>query len=209
MTALLLNPVRGVAGRLLGFFVEQPVSPWVPIGVYLPLAVAAVVWNVLVAPPSLWLLIGLPVGGLLLWTVLEYFMHSRGFHSTLDADWVRALGKSHRLHHDHPSDPGHIFARLSFSLPVALVVWGLLSLVLWSAKLSALPMAGMIVGYLSYELVHYAIHRSKLFRHYLRPLVRHHLYHHHRDDGRCYGVTTPVWDWVFGTMPPSRTTEVD
>ena len=76
-------------------------------------------------------------------------------------------------------------------------------------KLAALPIAGMILGYLSYELVHYAIHRSKWFRVYLRPLVRHHLYHHHKDDGRCYGVTTPLWDWIFGTMPPQRTAEVD
>lgn len=204
-----LNSFRGAATRLLGFFVIQPASPWVPIGVYVPLAAAAIVWNVLVAPPSVWLLVGLPLGGLFLWTVLEYVLHSRGFHSKLESPLMQALGKSHRAHHAHPRDPGKIIARLSFSLPVALLVWALLSVVLWSPKLAALPMAGMILGYLGYELVHYAIHRSKLFRVYLRPLVRHHLYHHHKDDGRCYGVTSPLWDWVWGTMPPPRTGEVD
>ena len=60
-------------------------------------------------------------------------------------------------------------------------------------------MAGVIVGYLSYEVVHYAIHRSRWFRHLFRPWVRNHLYHHHKDDSRCFGVTSPLWDWVFRT----------
>lgn len=207
---LLRHPVgfaRGAAVRLLDFFVRQPSTPWVPIAVYVPLAVAALVWNLTGDVPSGWVLIGLPVIGFFLWTLLEYFLHSRGFHSTLDSPWLQQLGKSHRAHHTHPSDPGRIIARLSFSLPVTLLFWGVLTLVLWSPKLAALLMSGMMLGYLAYEIVHYLIHRSKLFRKTLRPLVRHHLYHHHKDEERCYGVTSPLWDVVFGTMPRQKVKE--
>ncbi|MGB3618930.1 MAG: sterol desaturase family protein, partial [Catalinimonas sp.] len=29
----------------------------------------------------------------------------------------------------------------------------------------------------------------------------HHSIHHFKDDERAFGVSSPLWDWVFGTMP--------
>jgi sterol desaturase/sphingolipid hydroxylase (fatty acid hydroxylase superfamily) len=60
-------------------------------------------------------------------------------------------------------------------------------------------MAGVIVGYLSYEVIHYAIHRVPWARRLLRPLASHHLHHHYADPSRCFGVSSPLWDWVFRT----------
>jgi sterol desaturase/sphingolipid hydroxylase (fatty acid hydroxylase superfamily) len=31
-------------------------------------------------------------------------------------------------------------------------------------------------------------------------LKHHHVRHHYLDNGRGFGVSTPVWDYVFGTM---------
>lgn len=33
----------------------------------------------------------------------------------------------------------------------------------------------------------------------MRQLRRYHLGHHYRDDTVAYGVTTPLWDFVFGS----------
>jgi sterol desaturase/sphingolipid hydroxylase (fatty acid hydroxylase superfamily) len=194
----LTSPLRAAAGRLARLLVYQPSSPLLPIAFYGPFAAAAVAWNLLGEPPPAWAL-ALPPAGFLLWTLLEYVLHSEVFHAAIRSPYLQALQQSHSGHHEAPHDPGRMVARLSFSLPVALLLYGLLALVLWSARLAGLVLAGVIVGYLSYEVIHYQIHLGRRTRWLIRPLVKHHLYHHHKDSSRCYGVTTPLWDWVFRT----------
>jgi len=63
--------------------------------------------------------------------------------------------------------------------------------------------AGVMAGYLAYELVHLRIHSNAAGGPVLRALRRYHYYHHFADDHVCYGVTTPVWDAVFASLPPS------
>jgi sterol desaturase/sphingolipid hydroxylase (fatty acid hydroxylase superfamily) len=60
-------------------------------------------------------------------------------------------------------------------------------------------MVGLIVGYLSYEFIHYGIHQMPWLRRLVKPLASHHLHHHYADDTRCFGVTSPLWDIVFRT----------
>jgi sterol desaturase/sphingolipid hydroxylase (fatty acid hydroxylase superfamily) len=153
----------------------------------------------LVEWPPAWVWAVLPAAGFLLWTLLEYVLHSRFFHERAPSQrflWLRA---SHGSHHEDPDDPGRIVARLSFSLPVAVALFVGLGLALRSAGLAGLVMVGVIAGYLSYEVIHFAIHRVAWARRVLRPLVSHHLHHHHADPSRCFGVTSPLWDWVFRT----------
>jgi hypothetical protein len=183
----------------------QPASPLFPALFYLPIALAAILWNLLAHPVVAWTFLVLPLAGLLLWTLLEYVMHSVGFHwPTRSPRWL-AVQQSHGSHHDDPTDPMKIVARLCTSLPVALLVYLILSLALWDARRAALVMVGVMVGYLAYELVHYRIHLGGRKIWWLpRLLIRHHLYHHHKDQTRCYGVTTPLWDWICRTNRPPR-----
>jgi sterol desaturase/sphingolipid hydroxylase (fatty acid hydroxylase superfamily) len=167
--------------------------------VYVPVAVAGVLWNLLVTPPPAWAFVVLPLAGVLFWTFVEYVMHSEAFHHPTQWGPLQAYQDSHLGHHANPKDPTKIVARLSVSLPLAVLIYALFALVLWSWKLAALPLAGVTFGYLSYEVVHYGIHRWRRVRWLLRPLVKHHLYHHYKDPTRCFGVTTTLWDWVFRT----------
>jgi sterol desaturase/sphingolipid hydroxylase (fatty acid hydroxylase superfamily) len=188
-----------MALALAGLFLYQPSSPWLPVGVYGALGVAGVVWNLLGDPLPAWAWAVLPLGGVLLWTLLEYVLHSRFFHPKPGRSGIRWLWASHLSHHDEPDDPDRIVARLSFTIPVAVVLYAGLCLALWSPQRAALVQVGLIVGYLGYEVIHYAIHRVPWARRLLRPLASHHLHHHYADPDRCYGVTTPLWDWVFRT----------
>jgi sterol desaturase/sphingolipid hydroxylase (fatty acid hydroxylase superfamily) len=197
---------RGLTGRLgaaggalAGVFLRSPSSPWLPVGLYGPVAVAGVLWNLLGSRPPAWAFLVLPVSGVLLWTFIEYVMHSEAFHRPTRWGPLRVYQESHLGHHDDPKDPTLIVARLSISLPLAVIIYALLALVLWNVKLAALPFAGVAVGYLAYEVFHYGIHRWRKVRWLLRPLVKHHLYHHYKDQTRCFGVTTTLWDWVFRT----------
>jgi sterol desaturase/sphingolipid hydroxylase (fatty acid hydroxylase superfamily) len=83
-------------------------------------------------------------------------------------------------------------------------LYALLSLALQSARLAALVATGLILGYLSYEVVHFAIHRSPWTRRLLKPWASHHLHHHYADPSRCFGVSVPLWDWAFRTGRRSR-----
>lgn len=59
--------------------------------------------------------------------------------------------------------------------------------------------AGLLAGYLWYDLTHYAIHHHRPRTALGRMQRRNHLRHHFQSPSRLYGVTTPLWDLVFGT----------
>jgi sterol desaturase/sphingolipid hydroxylase (fatty acid hydroxylase superfamily) len=182
---------------LLHPFHHQPRSPLLPAVIYGTVAVAFILWNLLGEPPPGWAWVVLPAAGLFAWTLVEYGLHSRFFHEPPRGfHWMSV---SHISHHDAPDDPNRIVAHMSFTLPFALGLFAILSLVLWSPQRAGLMLVGVIVGYLSYEVIHYSIHQVPRFRRLLKPLASHHLHHHYADPSRCFGVTSPLWDWVFRT----------
>jgi sterol desaturase/sphingolipid hydroxylase (fatty acid hydroxylase superfamily) len=69
----------------------------------------------------------------------------------------------------------------------------------WSG--GATVIAGVIAGYMAYEAIHLRIHSPAAGGALLRTLRKHHYYHHFANDQVCYGVTSPLWDWVFGSAP--------
>jgi sterol desaturase/sphingolipid hydroxylase (fatty acid hydroxylase superfamily) len=58
---------------------------------------------------------------------------------------------------------------------------------------------GLVGAYLFYELLHRRLHVHRGFFGYGRWARRHHFYHHFVDARANFGVTTPLWDHVFGT----------
>ncbi len=193
----LLTCARACGAAALSPLTRQPSSPWLPAGVYGGLALAFILWNLLAESPPLWAWVLLPATGVLLWSLLEYGLHSRFFHDPPRG--FRWMSVSHGGHHDDPDNPNKIVARLAFSLPLAALLYGGLSLVLWSPQWAGLVLIGLVIGYLSYETIHYSIHRVPAVRRLVRPLASHHLHHHYADPSRCFGVTSPLWDWVFRT----------
>jgi sterol desaturase/sphingolipid hydroxylase (fatty acid hydroxylase superfamily) len=60
---------------------------------------------------------------------------------------------------------------------------------------------GALLGFALYEAFHYRLHfrlPANRIEAYLRAR---HLAHHDRDSQSCFGVTSPLWDRVFGTEP--------
>lgn len=130
------------------------------------------------------------LSGLLLFSLVEYAFHRYLFHGG-----VPLFSPGHRKHHDNPTAQG----ALPFFLPPAILV--LIAAVLGreaTGGVSCLVAGGLALGYLCYGLAHDAIHA----RRFQQPLLRrwagmHHVHHHHPDTN--FGVTTPLWDVVFGT----------
>ena len=88
------------------------------------------------------------------------------------------------------STPGKLYWLTVISL------FGLFNLVLPLGP-SLAAMSGLLVGYLGYDLGHMAWHHAACRRGVLRYLKRYHLAHHFRDQDSRFGVSQPLWDWVF------------
>ena len=63
----------------------------------------------------------------------------------------------------------------------------------------ALLGVGWVAAYGFYDWIHWRAHRRPIAHPYERWLRRHHFHHHFGHPLANQGVTTPVWDLVFGT----------
>jgi sterol desaturase/sphingolipid hydroxylase (fatty acid hydroxylase superfamily) len=57
------------------------------------------------------------------------------------------------------------------------------------------------MGYLIYDITHYATHHFPMRGKVLKFLKRYHMQHHYKTPDQRFGVSSPLWDWVFGTLP--------
>ncbi len=175
-----------------------------PYLVFVPALAVLLGWASIRPDGSAWVNFGLCLAaGLLVWTLLEWGLHRAmhlGFKSRL---LQRIQFKAHLRHHDHPRDLPRSVARLRVSVPASVAILGAAYLLLGSLALAMFFTSGVIIGYLWYESVHLVAHlrwRVPL----LSGLCRYHLRHHFSDAQRGFGVTSPLWDWAFGTLPKRR-----
>jgi sterol desaturase/sphingolipid hydroxylase (fatty acid hydroxylase superfamily) len=133
--------------------------------------------------------------GLMLWTLLEYLLHRWVFHK-------RVLGK--RLAREHSRHHAKVdwFAPWWFKLAVAApILLGLAALcVLLVDASGAVLAAGVFSGWLTYEWIHRRIHVAAPRNAYAHWARAHHLSHHFGKVHANHGVTSPLWDHVFGSF---------
>lgn len=143
--------------------------------------------------------LGLFALGALAWTLLEYLMHRFLFHFPAKGDPGKVTTFIvHGHHHVHPDEPSRLAATPVQFLSLLALMWGLWRLTLGDAWTIAL--AGTMTGYLAYEAVHHVVHHGSGGGPILRALRRHHLAHHHGGERSRWGISSPLWDWVFRTQ---------
>lgn len=123
--------------------------------------------------------------GFLFWTFVEYWLH-RAFHS-----WL--FRRAHMRHHQHPRE-------LSEGTLYSLILTALFLALSYRAPILAPAIQGILLGYLAYISIHIANHRVSGANRLLPRLMRNHDAHHRGPPGRHFGVTTEIWDRVFGTF---------
>jgi dihydroceramide fatty acyl 2-hydroxylase len=84
------------------------------------------------------------------------------------------------------------------SLPLGTAFFGLFVLI-FGTPVGLGVCAGFFVGYLLYDMVHFALHHSRPKSRLGRWFRELHMRHHFEDDERGFGVSVPWWDIVFGT----------
>jgi len=199
------EPIRLFPSDFLEFFTH--ISPVTVVALWLPIAVWLIAYAaVTVRGPAFPAFI--PVGflaGLILWTFAEYTLHRFLFHhKPTSPRQERIFFLFHGIHHAQPQVKTRLVMPFPVSIPMAVLFFGLFYLILgavlkspeWVAPL----MSGFLVGYLAYDLTHYATHHFPMRSGYAKYIKRHHMLHHYRDPATRFGVSSPIWDWVFGTQ---------
>ena len=151
-----------------------------------------------------WTIAGWAALGVFSWTLLEYGLHRFVFHyqpapdSQLQQD---AMFLIHGIHHDYPWDRDRLVMPPTVTAIIAVAVWFGFR---WLGPAEHAWMAGMVGGYIWYDLTHYYLHHAAPTTAAGKWLRRYHLVHHFQTPDVRYGITTPLWDLVFRTYPRDR-----
>ena len=200
------EPIRLFKSDFLERFTH--ISPVVVTALWLPV-VGVFLWRSLAASgdqTGIGRMAGALLFGVFLWTVIEYGMHRFVFHyKPRGPRMERIFFLFHGVHHAQPQCKTRLVMPPAVSLPLALVVYGLVyaALALGSGLHHWVDpvMAGILSGYLAYDLAHYATHHLGMRRGLFRYLKRYHLMHHYNTPEQRFGVSSPLWDIVFRTHP--------
>lgn len=142
------------------------------------------------------LAIALCVAGLCSWFLFEYAMHRYLFHwkprSPVLARFVFIM---HGNHHIEPNNPLRSLMPPIASIPIALSVWGMYFLIFGAA--GTWPFLGFMVGYVIYDVTHYACHQWTMKGPVASLLKRHHMKHHHISEAGNYAITATFLDSLF------------
>lgn len=142
--------------------------------------------------------------GVVGWTLLEYSMHRFLFHFPARGDAGKVTTfVVHGHHHVTPGERSRLAATPVQAGSLALLVGGIAWLA-FGAPTWMLVLAGTLSGYLVYEAVHHVAHHGRPRSRVLHAIQRHHMRHHYEDDGACWGISSPLWDWVFRTHRPRK-----
>ncbi|UYQ92547.1 sterol desaturase family protein [Chitinophaga horti] len=174
----------------------HPLIIW---GMYLPL----IVWSLFYANSHYgyaWSTVLLTfVGAIFFWSFAEYVLHRFVFHMVSESKAIQRLTYLlHGNHHEYPRDRQRLFMPPVPSLILAAVLFALHYIFLRNATFMFFP--GFILGYLIYGTMHYAIHAFNPPFKWMKPLWRNHHLHHYKDHDRGFGVSSSIWDHIFGTF---------
>ncbi|MEJ5350253.1 MAG: sterol desaturase family protein [Melioribacteraceae bacterium] len=142
--------------------------------------------------------------GIVIWTFTEYTLHRFVFHYQPKSNWGKRIHFIiHGVHHDYPKDSKRLVMPPSVSLPLAALFFILFVNLLGERNVNPFY-AGFLVGYLFYDMTHYAVHHSNMHNKFWLAIKNHHMKHHYKDSTKGFGVSQPTWDYVFGTNFPIK-----
>jgi sterol desaturase/sphingolipid hydroxylase (fatty acid hydroxylase superfamily) len=199
-------PIRLFQSDFLEFFTH--VHPIVVLLIWLPYAYSMLYWGVASRPPQAGIAY-VPacfLMGLFVWTFVEYNVHRFFFHFSPRTAWQeRIVFLFHGVHHAQPSMKTRLVMPPAVSIPMGAFFYFFFYLLLgqalgqphWVGPL----LSGFTVGYVTYDMMHYATHHFPMRWGVFKYLKRHHMLHHYKTPDQRFGVSSPLWDWVYGTLP--------
>ncbi len=140
------------------------------------------------------------VAGMFFFTLVEYLMHRYLYHIPATSPRRKKISYTmHGVHHDYPKDKSRLAMPPVLGLVIATILFVIYRAILGDYVFGFL--AGFLIGYAGYLGVHYSVHIFKVPNNFLKVLWHHHSIHHYREPDRAFGVSSPLWDHIFRTMP--------
>jgi sterol desaturase/sphingolipid hydroxylase (fatty acid hydroxylase superfamily) len=172
----------------------------IPIAIFLVLSSALLYYAFLYTALNSWLIPLLFFAGFLFFTLLEYVTHRFLFHMHADTSLKKSIQYNlHGIHHEYPKDKDRLAMPPPVSILLATMFFAIFYLLLNTNVFGFLP--GMLTGYASYLFVHYIVHAYPPPKNLFKQLWINHSIHHYKDNTVVFGVSSPLWDYIFGTMP--------
>lgn len=149
----------------------------------------------------------LGVAGFFLWTLAEYILHRFVFHFETESSFSQRFHfLVHGLHHIDPMDPTRLVMP-----PAASIILGIIHYYLFKEVLGPVMVepffAFFVMGYLCYDYIHFSVHHFTPATRIGKFLKQSHMQHHYVCPHSRWGVSSPLWDYVFGTFEPVRERE--
>jgi sterol desaturase/sphingolipid hydroxylase (fatty acid hydroxylase superfamily) len=138
--------------------------------------------------------------GIVAFTFVEYMMHKHFFHMEPDTPIKDKLQYGiHGVHHDYPRDKDRLAMPPFVSAAYAAILYLVFTLLIGDFALYFLP--GFLLGYSGYLGVHYVVHVYNPPKNFLKILWVNHAIHHYKNPDSAFGVSSPLWDYLLGTLP--------
>ena len=182
------------------------VHPAVPLIVFIPV-IAFFLYKSIEFQISLTKILLLIVLGIFIWSFAEYTLHRFIFHFNAKSKFGQKIHFIfHGVHHDYPMDSRRLVMPPSVSVPLAILFYFLFEVILGKSFVSPF-FVGFLVGYLFYDMTHYAVHHFNIHNKFWLVLKKHHMRHHFQNPELGYGVSSPMWDYIIGTDFPKTKDE--
>ena len=199
-------PIRLFKSDFLEFFTH--ITPLAVAIIWVPVILFFLIRSVIQATQGGgW--VQVPLGlliGLVLWTFAEYTLHRFVFHFDPKLERLAKFWfMFHGVHHVQPQLKTRLVMPPAVSIPLAVLFYFFYKLLIgtiFGAPLWVDPVfTGFMLGYFIYDMIHYWTHHWPMRWGYLKYLKRYHMMHHFKTPQARFGVSSPIWDVVFGTKP--------
>ena len=144
------------------------------------------------------------LAGMIVWSLFEYTIHRFVFHFFAESEQAKKIVYViHGNHHEYPRDKERLFMPAVPSLLIASMLFSIMYAIAWLFNSTSNVFAffpGFLMGYLIYGSMHYAIHAWNPPFKWMKPLWRNHHLHHYKNVELGFGVSSTLWDHIFGTM---------
>lgn len=171
----------------------------VPLIIFFTYSGGLLYWNIQNTNLSSITTVSLFFVGLISFTWVEYMVHRYVFHlKPYTAFRAKLQYTMHGVHHEFPKDKDRLAMPPLLSITISTILLLLLKVIMGDFVFAFLP--GFLVGYASYLAVHYMVHAYAPPKNFLKTLWVNHSIHHYKDGEVVFGVSSPLWDYIYGTM---------
>ena len=171
----------------------------VPLVIFFSYSAALLYWSIIRTSLSVGVTVCMFFMGLVAFTWVEYMVHRHVFHMLAKSESHTKLQYTiHGIHHEFPRDKGRLAMPPILSLTISTLLLLLLRLIIGDLAFSFLP--GFLTGYAAYLSIHYMVHRFQPPKNFLKALWVNHSIHHYKNEDKVFGVSSPLWDYIYGTM---------